>query len=225
VTILVLGLLVLRRRRLRRLRRLLHGGKLLTRGMNVLDRADDLTDLLVVRILALNLIFKVLFESLVLKLDLLQLLLEASHNLLLRQELLGHLSEGALFIFLNLLHALINRILAVVQLLIFVFQVNEAAAEAFNAETVVIVYVFIVSDHLFQEVRIFAQVAQLALPVLKLELLFVDVLPQLLDCLLVLERRLVKLLQTLVFLFALRLVLHDLLLVCRYRSKHLSLPL
>jgi len=149
VTILVLGLLVLRRRRLRRLRRLLHGGKLLTRGMNVLDRADDLTDLLVVRILALNLIFKVLFESLVLKLDLLQLLLEASHNLLLRQELLGHLSEGALLIFLNLLHALINRILAVVQLLIFVFQVNEAASEAFNAETVVIVNVFIVSDHLF----------------------------------------------------------------------------
>ena len=53
--------------------------------------------------------------------------------------------------------------LAVVELLVLVFQVDKAAAEAFDVCAVVVVDIFVVSDHLFEEVRVLSEVAELTL--------------------------------------------------------------
>ena len=56
-----------------------------------MNRVDNLAHLLIVGILALDLVLEVLLKLLVLELDVLKLLLKAGHDLLLGQQLLGHL--------------------------------------------------------------------------------------------------------------------------------------
>ena len=67
-----------------------------------------------------------------------------------------------------MLHARIDGVLSLIELLVLVFKVDEAATETFNASTVVIVNVLIVSDDLLEKVCILTKSAKFALPVFKL---------------------------------------------------------
>ena len=79
-----------------------------------MNRVDDLAHLLIVGVLALDLVLEVLLQLLVFQLDVLELLLKPSHDLLLCQKLLCHLSQGALLILFYLLHARIDGVLSLV---------------------------------------------------------------------------------------------------------------
>ena len=203
----------------------LEAGEVLARRRDVVDGADDLADLLVVGVFALDFVFEVLLERLVLHLDVLDLKLQRGHLALLVVELGRHGRQLLPLVLLHLLHGLVNVFLLVVQLFVFVFKVYEAPAQTFDAEAVVVVDVLVVHHHLLQELGILPQVAKLTLPRVKSMLLLVDLLPQLLDGLLVFERSLVQLLESLVLLLALLLVLQDGLLVGRDARQDLLLPL
>ena len=133
-----------------------------------MNRVDDLAHLLIVGVLALDLILEVLLKLLIFQLDVFELLLKPSHDLLLSQKFFGHLSQGALLILFDLLHARIDGVLSLIELLVLVFQVDEATTETFNASTVVIVNVLIVSDDLLEEVCVLTKIAKFALPILEL---------------------------------------------------------
>ena len=74
------------------------------RDVNVVDGGDDLADLLVVCILALNLILKVLLEGLILHLDVLDLTLQSRHSLLALVKVFSHFCQGVPLVLLHLLH-------------------------------------------------------------------------------------------------------------------------
>ena len=71
---------------------LLKLGEGLASLVDVIDGTDDLTNLLVVSVLALNLVFKVLFESLVLFLNFIDITGQCGHISLLVVELGRHVS-------------------------------------------------------------------------------------------------------------------------------------
>ena len=124
--------------------------------------------MLVVCVLALDLLLEVLLKLMVLLLNVLELLLKLCHFLLLGQKLFCHLGECALLVLLDLLHACIDSILTVVQLLVLALQVDEAASETLNTLAVIFVNVLIVGDNFLQEIRVLAQIAKLALSVFQL---------------------------------------------------------
>lgn len=100
--------------------------------MNVFDGRNNLAHLLIVAIFALDFIFKVLFESLILELNFLNLSLKTRHILLLFIQLSSHFSKLLSLVHFDFLHALVDFVFALVQLFVFVFQINEAAPQIFN---------------------------------------------------------------------------------------------
>ena len=66
----------------------------LTSLIDIIDGADDLADLLVVGVLALNFVLEVLLESLVLDLNAIDSTGQDGHLLLLIVELCSHISQG-----------------------------------------------------------------------------------------------------------------------------------
>lgn len=91
---------------------LLQIAEYLARLRDVIDRVNDLADLLVIGILALDFIFKVLLQGLVLHLDALNLALETSHHLLLLKKSSVHFIDLSAFVLLYVVHLSLNSIFA-----------------------------------------------------------------------------------------------------------------
>lgn len=111
---------------------ILHRSQFFAILVNIFDGRNNLAHLLIVAIFALDFIFKVLFESLILELNFLNLSLKTRHILLLFIQLSSHFSKLLSLVHFDFLHALVDFVFALVQLFVFVFQINEAAAQIFN---------------------------------------------------------------------------------------------
>lgn len=162
------------------------------------------------------------------QLNLLKFVLQRSHVLLLFEELLGHVGKGALFIFLDLFHALVDRVFPLVQLFVLVLQVDETATQPDNTHALIVVTGILVActrDDFFEEDGVFVKAFKLFLSRVELMLLAIDILTELLDCLLVLKSRLIQFLESCILFLPLRLVLLDLFFVSCDSRKHFPLAL
>ena len=203
----------------------LHLRQRLTRLINVVNRAYNLANLLLVLVLILNLVLEIELEGLVLPRDVLDLRLQRRHMPLLPIQLFVEVLERLLLLLLDLLHFLCDAHLSLIQLFVLVLQISETVFQSIYCVLLAVVDILAIRNDLLEELRVLVQIAELALPVLQLHLLLVDALLQLLDRLLVVERSGIQSFESLVLLFTLLLVLEDLLLVGRDVGEYLPLAL
>lgn len=187
--------------------------QLVTSQINIVYRADDLTNLFAVSVFAVNLILEVLLQCIVLSLDTLDVTLKIGHDALLFIQLRSHVGQCSSFVLFDLLHTFIDCSFPIVELFVFVFQVDEASSKPLDTQIVILVNVFVVCNYLFEELSVLSQVLELTLSVVKFMFFLVDASSQTLNRYLMFLCRLVKLLETLIFLLALLLVLQNLLLI------------
>lgn len=124
-----------------------------------------------------------------------------------------------------MLHPLVDHLLAFIELLVLVFEVNEATAEPVDPQTVVVVGILVGCDHLLKELSVLLEISELTLSHFQLHTLFVDALVEFLDRLLVVEGCLVQLPESLVFLLPLGVVLDECLLISGQIGEHFPLLL
>ena len=171
---------------------LLNGCELQASRVDVRDRVNDLADLLIVFVFALNFILEIRLQGRVLQLNSLKIVLESCHFLLLLMQLLSHLPKGTLFIFFHLLHSLVNAVFPLIELFVFVLQVNETAMKSFDSHALSVVAGIFVSrpaHNSLEKLGILVQIAELSLSIIKLLLLLLDMIAHCIDYFLVFECR------------------------------------
>ena len=131
-----------------------------------------------------------MLQGLVLNLDALDLGLQSCHLSLPLIEYCRHLGKLPAFIFLHLLDAIVDRELAIIELLVLLLEVDKAATQTLNAHVAVIVEVLVVRHNFVEELRVLLQLLKLLLPRVQLQALPVDALLQLFDGGLVISGRL-----------------------------------
>ena len=193
--------------------------------IDVLDRADNLADLLVVRVFAVDLVFEVLLQSRVVSRDFLDFTLQAGHLTLSFVKYGRHLGKLSALVFFDLLDAVIDLNLTIVELLVLLLEIDETASESLDAHIAILVKVFVISHDLLKEVCVLLEFFKLLLPAVQLQSLFVNALFKFLNSSLVISCSLCQLLESLVFLLALLLILENSLLVNGQRGQDLSLTL
>ena len=122
----------------------MHLGKRLTSLIDVIDRANNLANLLLILVFVLNLILEVELERLVLPRDVLNLLLQFAHITLLHVQLFVKVFESLPLLLLDLLHALVDGLFTDVELLVFVFQIGETVFQRVNRILLAIIDILVV---------------------------------------------------------------------------------
>ena len=193
--------------------RRLHLCQCLARLINVVNRAYNLADLLLILVFVLDFVLKVKLKCLVLPGDILDLRLQSCHVALFPVQLLVELLERLLLLLLNLLHLLCDAHLALVKLLVLIFKVSETVFKRVNCVLLAIIDIFAVRNDLFEELGVLVQISQLPLPCIQLITLLPNALLQSLYLLLMLQSRLIECFEPIVLFLAFLLVFEDLLLV------------